>query len=193
MVLEDSQQHEIASSKAVQDGLDHANADGFSAHAREQINTVLQPGVYYARVYAADSTKFSATSRMRLSADGLDVEFLDKSPDSSIMIPADNAEVLTVGANDVRFSSIGRVVASGIHKPEVLAPSILQFDNNTAAAGSSTAAAVAVAVISLYESGCRPETRESVLKLVANGGLSNKSQSDMIPSLMLPQSGKCQD
>lgn len=167
--LEDSSRREIAASKLIQDGTHHTGDPAYSAYAREQLTTVLNKGTYYIRVTSTKPEGFNRLSRLRLAGDGAGLVFLDQTQEASIMVPADNTQVITVGASDVDFTSAGRVIGTNIHKPEVLAPSILTFDNGETFAGSSSAAAVAAAVFAIYQSACGKLTETAWKNYLAQG------------------------
>lgn len=191
LILEDSKHKQIAIANLVQDGQDHKNASGFSAFAREQMTAMLEPGIYFLRITSPKPSIFNATSRLRLGADGKDVVFIDQTPEASIMIPADNPSVLTVGASDVDFSSAGTVIGTNSHKPEILAPSILNFDNGMTYAGSSSAAAVAAAAIALYESKCGVKDHAQWLRIFSGDMMGTKALGMSAPTIMLPDKGQC--
>ena len=107
------------------------------------------------------------------------------------MIPADNPSVLTVGASDVDFSSAGTVFGTNTHKPEVLAPSVLNFDNGMLYAGSSSAAAVAAAAIALYESKCGVKDHDNWVRIFSGQMMGLKAVGAPAPVLTLPANGQC--
>jgi hypothetical protein len=191
LILEDVKHKQIATGNLVQDGQDHKNAAGYSAYAREQMTATLDPGVYYLRITSPKASAFNALSRLRLGADGRDVVFLDQTPEASVMIPADNPTVLTVGASDVDFSSAGTVFGTNTHKPEILAPSILNFDNGMLYAGSSSAAAVATAAIALYEGKCGVKDHDHWVRIFSGQMMGTKAVGAPAPTLALPANGQC--
>jgi hypothetical protein len=171
-----------------QDHSQNNNGDGnYSAHAREAIETTLPPGEYLLRV-DIKSHNFDANSRIRLAANGPNISFIDQSPDASVMIPADNPNVLTVGASDDVASSAG-VTSGGIQKPEVVAPSMIQFESGIAFQGSSSAAAVAAATLAVYQDVCGRLTRQQIVAKITNGLLSQRSTVGR--GLWLPATGRC--
>ncbi|MCX6116664.1 MAG: hypothetical protein NT027_03920 [Proteobacteria bacterium] len=193
LFLEDADGKQIAKADLIQDGAIRAQDPKYSLYAREQINTEVKPGIYLVRVVAKDPTKFSNQSRIRISATGSDVTFIDQTPEQSIMIPADNASVITVGADDADISSAGKVMESNSHKPEILAPSILEFDVGLSFAGSSSAAAVVAAGMAIYESTCGRMHQQTWIARFARNDFGAPSQDQKTPSFKLPQSGLCQD
>ena len=187
LIILDRNGREVAASRKVQDGLDHGRDPNYSSHAREIIDTTLQPGIYLLRVEIR-SRNFDANSRLRIAANGPGVSFIDQSVDASVMIPADNPNVLTVGANDDSSSSFGQT-NSGALKPEVVAPSQLEFETGITFQGSSTAAAVAAATIAVYREACGRLTREQLVDRIHSGVLSQNTTRGF--SLWLPNPGLC--
>lgn len=191
LILEDATHKQLALGNLIQDGQDHPNTQGFSAYAREQMTVLLDPGIYYLRITTPRPAAFTSQSRIRVAADGRDVIFIDQTPEASVMIPADNPSVLTVGASDVDFSSSGTIVGSSTHKPDVLAPSILNFDNGMMFAGSSSAAAVAVAGIALYESNCGIKDHDTWVRIFSASLMGTKAVGAPASTMLLPADGKC--
>ncbi|MCX6125308.1 MAG: hypothetical protein NTV34_11275 [Proteobacteria bacterium] len=198
--LEDANHNEIAVGKLIQDGVDHQKDKAYSWYAREQINTVLNPGIYSLSVTSSRPAAFKPWSRIRIAGDGSGLVFLDQTKDATVMIPADNPEVLTIGASDVDYSSSGLVIGSLKQKPEAVVPSVLQFDNGETFAGSSSAAAVAVGVIALYQGSCGSVPRGDWVKFIESGNLTGlpsqvNTQSPDAPTakvtLQLPKKKQC--
>ena len=170
----DSKERELAASRLIQDGKEHEKDPAYSAHAREVITTNLQPGVYLLKVVAR-SRNFDENSRLRIAADGINISFLDQAPFASVMIPADNPSVLTVGASDDDNSSAGPTMG-GFLKPELVAPSQIEIEGGISFQGSSTAAAVAAATLAIYHDACgiKP-SRRSIVEKILDGRLSQAS------------------
>jgi hypothetical protein len=187
LALLDRTGREIASSRKIQDGLDHGRDSNYSAHARETLQITLSQGVYLLRV-DVKSQNFDQNSRVRLAANGRGISFMDQSPDASVMIPADNPSVLTVGASDDASSSFGQTT-SGLSKPEVVAPSILEFESGISFQGSSSAAAVAAATLAVYREACGKLSREQIIFGVNQGQLSQRSVKGL--GLWLPPPQTC--
>jgi hypothetical protein len=187
LVLLDAKGRVIDMANKIQDGRDHGNDPTYSAHARETLAVVLPAGDYLLRV-DVKSRNFDGYARIRLAADGPGVTFIDKSPDASIMIPADNPNVITVGADDTRSSSRGRTLG-GATKPDVLAPSFIQTDVGAAFEGSSTAAAVAAATLAVYEGACGRHSRADLARRIATGELAKFTAQG--PILTLPERPVC--
>ena len=173
LTLLDPEMKEIAASRRTQDGKDHGKDSNYSAHAREFIESSLKPGIYLLKV-TAKSRNFDEHSFFRLSADGQNISFIDQSTLASVMIPADNPTVLTVGASDDDSSSAGSTMA-GIRKPEFVAPSIIQVEGGMQFQGSSTAAAVAAATLAVYQEACGKLNRSSTLDKIVDGSIAQLS------------------
>jgi hypothetical protein len=186
--LLDSDEKLLSSSHKIQDGIAHDQNTDYSAHARESIDTTLEPGTYLIKV-DIKSDNFDSSSRLRLSADGQSISFTDLSADASVMIPADNSSVLTVGASDDPSSSYATIL-DGSHKPEVAAPSIVQFQSGFGFQGSSTAAAVAAAALSVYQEACGKMNRAAIVEKIKSGEISQ--QSTIGRGLWLPPNARCQ-
>ena len=173
LTLLDNLKQVITAGAKIQDGLEHKGDPQYSAHARETIEMSLPAGQYFLRVDIR-SNNFDGFSRIRLAADGDGVMFTDISPDASIMIPADNPSVLTIGASDDTTSSAGRT-GSGLNKPELVAPSALRFDSGVAISGSSSAAAVAAATLIVYQDACGRMSRGEIMRGILTGHLARRS------------------
>lgn len=187
LVLLDPNGQQLAAARKIQDGYDHGRNPDYSAHARETIDVTLEPGVYLLRVDIR-SRNFDANSRIRLAANGQAISLIDQTADASVMIPADNPSVLTVGASDDPSSSFGRTMG-GVIKPEVLAPSILEFESGITFQGSSSAAAVAAAALAIYREACGRFSKDQLVNKIANGQIAQRSIKGY--SLRLPLPGNC--
>lgn len=169
LVLEDQKSEEIGSGRLVQSGLDADQTKNFSAHAREIVNVTLFAGAYRLRV-EQKSQNFDAQSKLRLSIDGEHVRMLDRSDDDTILIPADNPAVLTIGATDVDYSG-KKTMADGTTKPELSVKSEVRFDDGSAHFGTSAASAIAAATIALHLSEQGKMSREDVIRLLRDDAL----------------------
>ena len=117
---------------------------GFSKYPREIITAELKPGTYFLRVKDR-SKNFDLRDSLRITVDGDFIQMPSATLGESLINPADNRNVITVGANDSDRSS--RSVRLG--KPEILAPSSLQFKDGKEYRGSSNAAAIVAAIAGL--------------------------------------------
>ena len=134
-----------------------ASADpNFSAHAREIVETSLPAGEYRMRILN-NSKNFNAQSKIRVSISGEAVQILDQQKASaSVMIPADNPSVLSIGASDDPNSSIDYETSNSFAKPYCAAPSLVQYGDNVKVTGSSTAAALVGAALAVSQSAKKP-------------------------------------
>lgn len=100
--------------------------------------------VYYVTINDI-SKNFTAKDSLRLVGEGVGLSFDHSDANESILNPADDANVITVGASDTALSS--RSIK--LNKPEVVAPSTLTFGDAVEFQGSSNAAALTAAAATL--------------------------------------------
>lgn len=154
LIIEDAAGREIASSRLIQDGLEHSLDGRFSAHAREFIRTQLPQGTWFARIETRNRPDDRRRPLFRFSVDGFGAQILDQRAQNSVMIPGDNPRVVTVGAIDTATS--GRGVRGPQSKPELVAPSKLVFSGGQSVVGSSAATAIAAATVAVWQSARQP-------------------------------------
>ncbi|MCB0350402.1 MAG: S8 family serine peptidase, partial [Bdellovibrionales bacterium] len=77
---------------------------GVSKYPREIIEINLKEGLYFARIKNM-SHNFSSRDQLRLVGDGDGISFVQSNREESLLNPADNAGVITVGATDTDKSS----------------------------------------------------------------------------------------
>lgn len=168
LILEDGQGQEIGAGRLVQSGDVDIDAADYSAHAREIVNTVLNAGIYRLRVEAR-SNNFDPSSRLRISADGVGVRFMDRGESEQVvMMPADNPRVLTIGASDVQTTS--RDSAPGA-KPELDVVSEVVFEDGTRRQGTSAATAIAVGALAVYQSAYGKMNRSEMVREIIRGSI----------------------
>jgi subtilisin family serine protease len=114
------------------------NYPGNSLYPREALIADLEPGRYFIRVKNR-SQNFSRRDELRILVDGDFIRMPSGQSSESIVNPADNPNVITVGAYDEPRS--GRSVS--LDKPEVVAPSVLFLDGEGYSGSSNAAASVA--------------------------------------------------
>ncbi len=143
LILEDTNGKRIQESRLAQTGGEDTEFPGFSAHARESLETVLDSGIYYVKVQYAggDSPALGENGAKKISfrvtATGMGLRMPDGTPDDSLPIPADHPDVLAIGASDVDYSgaflnnnSLGtRLTASRRPKPDLWLESMVSFAN----------------------------------------------------------------
>ena len=181
LVVEDCRGKEITSSRLIQDGSSAENQEGHSAHAREYVRATLEPGVYCLKVLAK-SASFPATTRLRVSVDGSEVELIDRNVDHQLLIPADNPDVIVVGASDVDYSATQGVpddtLSRGQGTPDLSVPSKVKFGQDIEIRGTSAATAIAAGALASWMSatGLRPDATQ-VRAMLASGRLANRQGS----------------
>lgn len=134
---------------------------GFSKYPREIVETKLKPGLYFLRVKDR-SHNFTNRDRLRVSIEADNITMPSHSNGESVLNPADNPTVITVGASDFPMSS--NSLQSG--KPDILAPSQLQLADGRTPFGSSNAAAIVAAGVGLVKSVTPTLNRAQVLAAI---------------------------
>ncbi|MFZ4404708.1 MAG: S8 family serine peptidase [Pseudobdellovibrionaceae bacterium] len=122
------------------------NRPGLSKYPREIIEAEVNPGVYFLRVKNR-SQNFSSTDRLRITIDGEGFILPSKTSGSTVLNPADNPNVITVGAYDSDRSSY----SSNLQKPDLLTASSITLNDGREFRGSSNAAAIAAAAFALIK------------------------------------------
>lgn len=136
---------------------------GYSKYPREIITAEVKPGTYFLRVKNR-SENFRETDSLRITVDGDFVAMPSRSTTESLLNPADNSQVITVGAFDSDRSS----VSHRLNKPELWTVSSLFLDG-VEYRGSSNSAALVAAGIALAKAINPKLTKDDLLKLVARG------------------------
>ncbi len=115
-----------------------------SLYPREILQAELSPGLYYLRVKNR-SKNFSSSDRLRivLSGEFLKMDGFDR--EESLLPPADNARVITVGAADSEKSSLSRV----LQKPEIYTNSLVSLSADQNFKGNSNSAAMVAAAAAI--------------------------------------------
>jgi hypothetical protein len=136
---------------------------GYSLYPREIIETKISKGVSYVMI-KAKSHNFSRNDSLRITADGNNISFPIRDKQESLLNPADNPNVITVGEATDRSS-----VSQSLNKPELIAPSLVT-DHGKSYMGSSNAAAAVAAGIGLMKKINPSLDREDILKLATRNG-----------------------
>lgn len=133
---------------------------GQTQYPREAIRVPLEKGTYFLKVKNR-SENFTANDKFRISIDGKLINVPSGQTDESLLNPADNESVITVGASDSDLSSRSKKLG----KPDVVAPSkiILQADD-TEFRGSSNSAALFAAGVGLYKMFVPSANKDMVLE-----------------------------
>jgi hypothetical protein len=138
---------------------------GFSKYPREIITAELAPGTYFLRVKNR-SKNFTKNDRLRITLDGDGLKMPSHTNDESLLNPADNASVITVGASDSDRSSY----SVKMKKPDIMAPSSIKLaENDEEFRGSSNSAAIVAAGVAMVKAIDPSLNRASVLKRVSKG------------------------
>jgi hypothetical protein len=139
---------------------------GFSKYPREIIQTEIAPGNYYLRVKDR-SKNWNQKDRLRITVDGDAVVMPSHSQEETVLNPADNPGVITVGASDADRSSNSR----RMNKPDIFAPSSIQLQDGTEYRGSSNSAAIVAAGVAMLKTFDRDLKREEIIgKIAGNSG-----------------------
>lgn len=136
---------------------------GYSKYPREIISADLAPGLYFLRVKNR-SLNFTYHDQIRITVDGDGLVMPSHSRGESILNPADNPTVITVGANDSERSSTSFYQ----DKPDLLAPSSLKLADGTEYRGSSNSAAIVAAGLGILKSREPRMTRKDLLDAVSS-------------------------
>jgi hypothetical protein len=161
---------EIAKTELIQDGKEHFDDPLYTDHAREILRADLEPGIYYIAVTTKNAT-LSPNLKLRITADGYGVRFIDQSRNDSVLVPADNPRVLTVGAYDAAFSSEKQWLHGSVGKPDLWTVSRSVFSDGMDVRGTSTAAAIVAGALTLYSSAGNALTPASVRMAVQSAVL----------------------
>lgn len=137
-----------------------ASQPGTTLYPREIIETQIDEGTSYIKV-KAKSDNFASTDKLRITADGDNIQFPKRDEEESLLNPADNPSVITVGEDSPRSS-----VSRRLDKPELIAPSLVMGDDGKQYKGSSNAAAVVAAGVALMKKINPDLDRDDVLELV---------------------------
>jgi len=146
LALTDDLLNVIQTSSLIQSNDPNESRPGYSKYPREIIEASVKPGVYLLRVKDR-SENFSDNDRLRISVDGDFVQMPNRDVNETLLTPADNDDVITVGASDSDRSS--QSVSMG--KPELFAPSSLTM-NGVEYRGSSNSAAIVAAGMGVLKS-----------------------------------------
>lgn len=164
----------IASSslRQTKDRLGQDPPPGASNYPRETIVAEIKPGNSYLKVQNI-SQNFGSKDQLRITIDGENVSIPSGDRTENILVPADNPEVISVGASDSERSGISLRTS----KPEVLAPSSIILSDGNEFRGSSNSAAITAAAVALLKKQYPDLTRDEFLRTTRpfswdQGGLS---------------------
>jgi hypothetical protein len=118
-------------------------APGTSLYPREIVEASLDPGLYELRVKNRSHNFTKAQDSLRIVTSGDYLEQLDTTDkNETLLAPADNPNVITIGATDSAKSS----ASTRMGKPEFSTPSEVLLKNGDTFKGSSNSAAMTAAL-----------------------------------------------
>jgi len=121
---------------------------GASLYPREIINQVVSPGLYFIRVKNRSRNFKKNRDWLRLTVSGGRITLNDTTPGETLLPPADNPRVITVGASDTEKSS----VSLRNQKPELVTRSLISLlGSNEEYKGSSNSAAITAAAAAILK------------------------------------------
>jgi len=161
LLLLDDKFEKIAASELIQKR-NSKNESGVSIYPREIIEIDLNPGIYYLRARA--KSKNFAGHQLRITVSGEGIAMIHPSLDESLLNPADNADVITVGACDSPTSS----KSLRLRKPDIVNISRIQLESGEFFEGSSAAAALVAGVAVNFKQNYPSLNRSQLLNLMAN-------------------------
>lgn len=146
--------------------VESGSAPGTSLYPREIVEAELTPGLYELRAKVRSNNFSKATDSLRIVTSGDYLEQVDTTDRrETLLAPADNIGVITVGATDSEKSAAS--VRAG--KPEFSLPSEVQLDNGDSFKGSSNSAAMTAALATVARALNPQATRAEVLDFLAGG------------------------
>lgn len=166
--LTDDMLNIIQSSSLQQSNDPKEERPGFSKYPREIIAADLKPGTYFVRVKNR-SKNFKSRDRLRITVDGDGVVMPSRTPGETLLNPADNASVITVGASDSERSSS----SASLGKPDLLAPSSIRLETREEFRGSSNSAAIVAAGVAMIKSLTPTIKKAEVLSRITRRGGGN--------------------
>lgn len=148
----------VQTSSLIQSTDPNENRPGYSKYPREIIIAKLKPGTYFLRVKNR-SLNFTDKDLLRITVDGDFVEMPSHTVGESLLNPADNPSVITVGAWDSNRSS----VSFKTNKPDLFTTSSIIFEDGREYRGSSNSAAIVAAALALQKQQNPNHTKEQLL------------------------------
>ncbi len=137
---------------------------GVSLYPREIVEAEVKPGLYYARVKIR-SNNFQKYDELKIMSSGDFTEMLNRTEGETLLPPADNASVISVGASDTERSSFSRSNS----KPDLSSLSLIKTADGGQFKGSSNSAAAYAARIAVELSKVKSIDRESLLITLRGG------------------------
>lgn len=138
LVLTDDTLNVRASASLIQKANPPTNQPGYSRYPREILQAEIEPGLYFLRVKNR-SGNFGAGDRLRITTSGEFVTMSRADKRESLLAPADNPRVVSVGALDSERTS----VSERLRKPELWTNSLAVLPGGSYKGSSNSAAMVA--------------------------------------------------
>ncbi len=158
-------------------------APGTSLYPREIVEADLQPGLYELRVKARSTNFSKSVDSLRIVTSGDYIEQIDTSDArETLLAPADNASVITVGASDSEKSG----ASASMGKPEFSIASSVELKNGDSFKGSSNSAAMAAALATVAKAANPSANRQDVLDFMG-AGISNDRIRNRAPVRIPPR------
>ena len=166
LVLTDDTLKIVQSSGLVQKKVVDPNAQGESLYPREIIEADIQPGLYNLRVKIRSNNFNSDTDVLRITTSGDYIQQQDiTAAGDTLLSPADNASVITVGATDSTKSSKG----DSQQKPELSFASAVKLKNGETYKGTSNSAAIAASGVVILKAYHPDLKRSTAIAMLRNG------------------------
>jgi len=163
LILADDTLKIVASSALQQMKNIPEGAVGASLYPREIVTKRVNPGQYLVRVKARSQNFDKNRDRLRITISGDNITVLNTTPGETLLPPADNPGVITVGATDTDKTAS----SASMSKPELQTASLITLNNGDQYKGSSNAAAITAAAATIIK-GLRPQTtRDGLLKMLS--------------------------
>ena len=176
LILTDDTLKIVQSAALTQKKVLDTNPQGQSLYPREILEADVAPGLYYLRVKIRSQNFDRSRDRLKITTSGDYVQLQNATNSTeSLLSPADNSSVITVGASDSEKSSQG----VSEHKPEISFDSAVKLKNGETYKGTSNSAAIAAAGVIILRAYHPTLTRAQAISMV-RGGL--KSETGAPPS-----------
>lgn len=150
---------------------------GASLYPRELIRVELEPGLYYLRAKMRSSNFKRNRDQLRFTVSGENIQLLDTTTGETLLPPADNPNVITVGALDSERSSS----SAKMRKPELKAASLITLNNGEQYLGTSNSAAFAAAAAVVLKALNSDLARDELVRMLNGGRTSDTPYGQGLP------------
>ena len=145
---------------------------GLTLYPREIVQVEVDPGIYLVRVKDRSKNFDVEKDELRITASGDHVYMNDqRSNDDTLLAPADNRSVITVGASDSDKSSSSKAGK----KPDLVFPSLVELENGEQYRGSSNSSAIVAAAVAVVKGVKGAALSKKQIVDLLNGGNSGGS------------------